>query len=885
MNRRRFFAAEVIQSSAMDCGPASLKSLLEGFGIPVSYGRLREACQTDVDGTSIDTLEDVANLLGLTASQTMLPIDHLFLSTIVTPSLIVVRLPGGMTHFVVLWRRHGRFVQVMDPAIGRRWVTVEQLLRDVYVHEQRVDVSAWREWAVSEPALALTRARLGAIGLRDTDARALIDTATAEAGWRGLATLDAAVRMTTTLVHAGAVERGAIALAFVRGLTIDRSSIPAHAWTVKAGEPGEDGEAVLVRGAVFIHVAGTNEAPAKSEALSPELAAALSEPPRRPARVLLGLLAEDGVLTPCALVSALLLAAAGTVAEAIVFRTLIDLARELQLTGQRIAAYVAIVALASALLFVELPIAALVLRVGRRLESHLRLRFLEKIPRLGDRYLQSRPKSDMAERSHVLHRIRHLPAMAAELVRATFELTFTTAGLIWLDPACAPLALGALAAGIVLPLAVQPALTEQDMRLRTHTGALSRFYLDALLGAVAIRTHGADGAMRGAHRHLLREWARAGLRLQRTVTRIEGLQLGLGFIFTASLIFGHVARVGDSGGTLLFVFWALAMPSIAQDLAVAAWQYPASRNIALRLFEPLGALDEESSPSRTDAGLEHHGRTRYRSGVAVELEDVSVVSAGHSILESVSTSIPPGAHVAIVGPSGAGKSSLVGLLLGWHRPASGTIRVDDEALTGATVSKLRALTAWVDPDVQLWNRSLLDNLTYGAGPHAAAAIAAVVDLTDLRAVLERLPDGLQTTVGEGGTRLSAGEGQRVRAARAMVKRDARLVILDEPFRGLEHDERQALLVRAREIWKNATLLCVTHDIGNTLSFDRAIVVEKGRIVEEGPPRQLARLASRYREMLETEAALSNTLNRGEMWRRLRLEAGEIVESPRAPVTV
>ncbi|MGH8567298.1 MAG: cysteine peptidase family C39 domain-containing protein, partial [Gammaproteobacteria bacterium] len=119
--RRRVLAPEVIQTSAMDCGPAALKCLLEGFGVAVSYGRLREACQTDVDGTSIDTLEELAKQLGLDVEQIMLPLDHLLLAESDTlPALVVVKLPTGFTHFVVVWRRHGRFVQVMDPASGRR---------------------------------------------------------------------------------------------------------------------------------------------------------------------------------------------------------------------------------------------------------------------------------------------------------------------------------------------------------------------------------------------------------------------------------------------------------------------------------------------------------------------------------------------------------------------------------------------------------------------------------------------------------------------------------------------------------------------------------------------------------------------------------------------
>src|SRR5215471_15323614 len=98
--RRLWFAPEVVQTSAMDCGPAGLKCVLEGYRIPVSYGRLREACQTDVDGTSIDTIEVLANQLGVAAEQVMIPTDHLFLdSARALPAVVVVRHSDGATHF------------------------------------------------------------------------------------------------------------------------------------------------------------------------------------------------------------------------------------------------------------------------------------------------------------------------------------------------------------------------------------------------------------------------------------------------------------------------------------------------------------------------------------------------------------------------------------------------------------------------------------------------------------------------------------------------------------------------------------------------------------------------------------------------------------------
>src|SRR5207237_10159456 len=106
--RRRLLVPEVVQTSAMDCGPASLRCLLAGFGVSVSYGRLREACQTDVDGTSIDTIEEIAGQLGLDASQEMMPADHVLMSeSDALPAMVVVSLANGITHFLVIWRCFG----------------------------------------------------------------------------------------------------------------------------------------------------------------------------------------------------------------------------------------------------------------------------------------------------------------------------------------------------------------------------------------------------------------------------------------------------------------------------------------------------------------------------------------------------------------------------------------------------------------------------------------------------------------------------------------------------------------------------------------------------------------------------------------------------------
>lgn len=839
--RTRLIVPEVVQTSNMDCGPAALKSLLDGFGIPVNYGRLREACQTDVDGTSIDTIEEVANQLGLQAEQIMLPADHVLLSEArALPAIAVVVLPSGITHFVIVWRRFGKFVELMDPAAGRRWVSTARFLSDLYVHQQPVAAGDWRTYAGTDDFLAPLRRRLHSLGIKDGHA---IEAATNDPDWRSLAALDAGVRMLESLASSGAIDRGTESARLLETMLEHDGNVPEHYWSVRPST----GDGLIMRGAVLVRALGTSPAEAPT---SPELLAALQQPSARPGRELARLLRADGIFTPAVISAALALAAAAVIVEAVLFRSILSAGRELLAPA---------IVFSAALLFLDIPLAASLLRFGRRLEIRLRVAFLEKIPRLGDRYFQSRLKSDMAERSHSIHLIRRLPEMGGQLLRYVFEIVFTAAGIIWLDPASAPIAILAAFAAVVIPLASEPLLMERDLRLRTHAGALSHFYLDALLGLVAIHTHGGQSAVRREHESLLTEWARAGLNLQRSVISLETLQFLAGFGLAIWLLASYLARGGQTGAVLLLVYWALNLPALGQEVALIAWQYPAYRNVTLRLLEPLGALEQQPAPATVPAA-------ESVEAVSIAFDNVSVVAAGHQILRDINLSIAAGSHVAIVGASGAGKSSLAGLLLGWHRPASGSVLVDGVELDDSRLDELRPHTAWVDPAVQLWNRPLAENLRYGS--LETARIDEVIAAAELHRVIERLPDGLETPLGEGGGLVSGGEGQRVRLGRAMLRPNVRLVILDEPFRGLDFDQRHALLARARELWRDATLIFISHDIREAMSFERVLVMEDGTIVEDGH-------GPRFHAMLQAERAIREEFWDGPEWRRLRLHNGQL----------
>ena len=570
-----------------------------------------------------------------------------------------------------------------------------------------------------------------------------------------------------------------------------------------------------------------------------------------------------------------MLTAGGTVFEGLLLRGVLDIGRDLRLVAQRFLAVVTFLTFATLLLLAEFGVVRGLLRLGRQLEVRFRAAFGAKVPRLNDRYFHSRPISDMAERCHKIQHLRLLPPLAGQALRSALTLGATAAAIAWTEPSVAALAAAAAALMIVVPFAFNALLQGLDLRVRTHAGALGRFYLDALLGLAAIRPMGRSGPC-GGNMRACSSTGPASRRLLRWAVIAEAVQAAVGFGLAGWLILLDAGRVVDAGGILLLAYWALNMPLLGEEIALLARQYPLHRSTTLRLLEPLGAPEEDDGEA-DEWGDVAPVRLPEPTGVAITFESVAVRAAGHSILQDVELRVPAGSQVAIVGPSGAGKSTLVGLLLGWHRPASGRLLVEGEPLDAARLGRLREQTAWVDPAVQLWNRSLLENLRYGTWPDEVPEMGEVLRGVGLFDVLRHLPEGLQTPLGEGGGLLSGGEGQLVRLGRAWSRSRPRLVILDEPFRGLDREGRRLLLCRARQHFQGATLLCVTHDIGETVDFDRVLVVEAGRVVEDGSPQCLAADPdSRYRALLDAEEAVRAGLWAGPAWERLWIEAGRVI---------
>jgi len=913
----------------MDCGPAALRAMLGGFGLHVSYGRLRQSCQDDVDGTSMDTLADLAVRLGLDAAQIILPVDHLFLPEAeALPALTVMRQPNGLTHFVVIWRRHGPWLQIMDPGTGRHWVRRDVVKERLYIHQQTLDTVAWQEWVVGPKFCDPLLAHMVSLCYDSVWAEARLQEALNKDGGQGLAVLDAATRMTASLVQAGGIGKGSEAGELIQQLFEQPAHIPQRYWS--AFPSPENSEQVILQGAVVLHVAGlagesdlqtdveaseTSETKAAGEETgfagepgakrsenrgakrgakrsSAALNSSRSQDAKAPEQEIVQTLCLDGVFTPLLIISAVLLAGLGTAMEVVVLRGMVEIGEQLPLVGQQAEAFAMVVLFLLSLLILEWPLHIVSLRLGRRFELRLRQRFLEKIPVLGDRYFHSMLTSDMIQRAYELRHLRIVPVVGMQSLKILTEIICITAGLIILYPQGSLLILFSCLSVIALSLVTQPLVEEQDMRFRTHISGLSRFYLDALQGVLPIRSHGAVPALRSEHERLLVNWAKAGLDFFVTYERMTALNLLFSTGLAILLLSSYMQSGSDNSGTFILLYWMLTLPQSGRSLAELTQLYPSLRNRLLRLMEPLSVPDErydwyqeehafsqESSPAFSESSSPScpEDGEEQENGVSVHLENIHVVLSGKTVLNGLNTRLSAGEQVAVVGPSGAGKSTLVGLLLGWYRPVSGgTVRINGELLQGERLQQLRRELVWVDPEVQLWNRSLQENLNYG-NDTVTPPTMELLSQADLLEVLSRLPDGEDTLLGENGGFLSSGEGQRVRLGRGFNRETPRLVILDEPFRGLTREQRRDLLARARRFWQGATLIFISHDVSDSLGFDRVWMMKDGKLVEDDQPQRLAACSqSAYAQLLAREESVRSLIWNSADWIRLRLEKGKLV---------
>ena len=203
-----------------------------------------------------------------------------------------------------------------------------------------------------------------------------------------------------------------------------------------------------------------------------------------------------------------------------------------------------------------------------------------------------------------------------------------------------------------------------------------------------------------------------------------------------------------------------------------------------------------------------------------------------SILTDISFTVAPGNKVAVVGESGSGKSTLVKLLFRFYNPTKGNISIDGYNIINVTQNSLRRAIGIVPQDTVLFNNSILENIRYGRPNASDEDVANAIRMAHLDRFIEDLPNGTATIVGERGLKLSGGEKQRVAIARAILKRPP-ILVFDEATSSLDSKSEQAILKAMKEITEGYTSLVIAHRLSTIIDADNIIVLDRGRVVEQG----------------------------------------------------
>ena len=337
--------------------------------------------------------------------------------------------------------------------------------------------------------------------------------------------------------------------------------------------------------------------------------------------------------------------------------------------------------------------------------------------------------------------------------------------------------------------------------------------------------------------------ARAGLTavvILLVVTSIVGvLWIGASAVVAGDMTGGRLGQ---------FVLYALFAGGALAELSEVWGEVQQAAGAAERLAELLAALPSVTSPAHPkDLPVPPLGEIAFL-GVALTYPDRT-----EPAVADLSFRVARGETVALVGPSGAGKSSVLSLILRFWDPAAGHIEIDGVDLRDANLTALRQRMSLVPQDVALFAETVSENIRYGAPGASPDAIENAARLAQADGFIRALPQGYETKLGERGVQLSGGQRQRIAIARAIL-RDAPILLLDEATSALDAESEVAVQRALEALMKGRTTIVIAHRLATIQKADRILVMDGGRIVEEGTHDALSRAGGLYARLAKLQFA-------------------------------
>ncbi len=411
----------------------------------------------------------------------------------------------------------------------------------------------------------------------------------------------------------------------------------------------------------------------------------------------------------------------------------------------------------------------------------------------------------------------------------------------------------ATALAVVIYIYATRAITEWRTKLRKQMNDLDGQALhravDSLLNFETVKYFGAEAREEARYSQAARAYAQAATKSENSLALLNVVQSAI----TNGLMAGAMAFSvwGWSQGKLTvgdLVFVNTYLMQLFRPLDLLGWVYRTIRQGLVDMAEMFRLIDTavevEDAPG---------ARALSISEPSIRFDNVTFgYEPERTILNGLSFDVPAGSTVAIVGPSGAGKSTIARLLFRFYDPQEGRVMIDGNDIALATQDSVRAAIGIVPQDSVLFNDTLAYNIGYGAEHADDETVANAARDAALMPLIERMPDGFDTLVGERGLKLSGGEKQRVAIARTLVKNPP-ILLLDEATSALDTRTEQDILGTLKRLAKGRTTIAIAHRLSTIADADRILVLDGGRLAQSGTHEQLLASGGLYAEMWNRQA--------------------------------
>jgi ATP-binding cassette subfamily B protein len=496
-------------------------------------------------------------------------------------------------------------------------------------------------------------------------------------------------------------------------------------------------------------------------------------------------------------------------------------------------AVVAVLAFASASRFY------LVMTIGERIVADLRRDVFAHLMSLSPAFFDSSRSGELISRLTAdTTQIKSAVGASVSIALRNFMLFVgATAMMVITSPRLSGLVLLAIPL-IVLPLMAFGRWVRRLSRNAQDTLADATAYASELVGAIrTVQAYTGErlaNARFGGEVEQAYEAARSSTRARAVLTAIV-----IFIVFTSVVVILWIGSNDVEAGLISpgrlgqFVLYAAFAAAGLGQLSEVWGEVSAASGAAERLFEILRVKSAISAPASPRALPEP-----ARGDVGFENVSFAYPTRPDALaVDGVSFSVRAGEKVAIVGPSGAGKSTLFHLLLRFYDPASGAISVDNVPIRSADPDGLRRRIALVPQDSVVFGASARDNIRFGRPGASDTEVERAADLAHASEFIRRLPGGFDAPLGERGVTLSGGQRQRLAIARAIL-RDAPLLLLDEATSALDAESETLVQTALEELMSHRTTLVIAHRLATVLSCDRILVMDRGKIVEQGTHAEL-----------------------------------------------